>query len=123
VPTAPPKTLDYASRDRRKTVRTAGRAIAILVCMSVLLLASPFLANEFAASRFAGVRRGMTRAEVDRHLWAFSRQTNTTYNWGIRGGGEVVVSYRLLWFEKTGEIIVTFDADGTVSGMIPAFDN
>ena len=97
----------------------AARVIAILLLAIVAIAALPLAANLYAEAMYSGLRSGMTRVNVNRHLWAFASRPNTTYQ-GI-GPGYFVVRYELLWFGKAASIQVVSRADGTVCDPQPIF--
>jgi hypothetical protein len=97
------------------------RIIALLLSVPVVIVGLEFGAYQYASGKYRGLTPGMTRAEVNRHLWAFASYQNTRYQGA--GSGRIVIRYELLWFGKSGSIQVVYNADGTVLNPQPIFDN
>ena len=112
-------TLDYSPRSRG-VKRVWVSLIGLLALVLVLITSLPLAANWYASVMYSGLKPGMTRANVDRHLWAFA-SSPTAYQ-GI-GPGYFVVRYDFLWFGKSACIQVIYNPDGTVSDPQPIFDN
>jgi hypothetical protein len=100
--------------------RLVGWSIAVLSLALAFAVALPFLANAYTGVMYKGIQMGMTRAQVDRHLWAFARHTNTRS--GLAPGG-YAIDYELLGLGKQTTIVVFFRNDGTSVGLMPAFIN
>jgi hypothetical protein len=105
----------------------AARLIALALLLLALYILAWFAAHQYTSRRYAGITSwryggpGMTRAQVDRHLWAFTTRQNTQYQGA--GPGRTLVAYELLWFGKPATIQIVFEADGTVWDAQPLFDN
>lgn len=97
------------------------RWVAVVGTAVVLLAVVFFGAHAYTDWAYAGMAAGMTRAEVDRHLWEFSASVNTTYN--SLGPGETMIDYELLGLGNWTRISVIFKADGRSIHPIPMFDN
>jgi len=90
-----------------------------MLCL-LLICALPLLLNIYMAAMYSGLRPGMARAEVDRHLREFGKRSNVPYQGAA--SGQTVVRYELLWFGQSAAIQVIFDAKGTVVDPQPIFD-
>jgi hypothetical protein len=64
----------------------------------------------------------MTRAQVDRHLWGFTKGPTAPYN-AVPPGGSVVSYHAFGVSGKFAEITVVYGSDGKVADPIPIFDN
>lgn len=117
-------TLDYLPPDPKRGAerlrRAVGTAIALVLTLPLVLTMALLAANLYASWNYAGIRPGMTRAQVDRRLWAFAAARNTAYN--AMPPGHTMVTYELLRLGKSTRILVQFDPAGKVSGVVPAFD-
>ena len=67
-------TLDYALPVHRKDLRLLVRLIKVLLVAVVLVALVPLTAKLYVDAMYSGLKPGMSRASVDRHLWAFARQ-------------------------------------------------
>jgi hypothetical protein len=96
---------------------------ALLILLLILAsLASPrFIGSALAANKFPAITPGMTRAQVDRHLRAFTKFPNASYN--AMSPGESATSYQFLGLGKKAEIKVIYKPNGTVDFAIPSFSN
>lgn len=91
----------------------------MVVLIAMLCIAGlPMFIGTYVASRYQGVQIGMTQAEVDRHLWAFTRRPGQ-YNSMLPG--ESAVAYHLFGLGEQIKIII--DANGVVTSVIPSFGN
>ena len=116
------RTIGYAPLGGKEKARKAAWVVALSVLGAIALVETlPLGANLFTSIKYAGVKPGMKRADVDRHLWEFARRTNVAYS-GI-GPGQCVVRYELLWFGKWAGIQVIYNADSTVFDPQPIFDD
>jgi hypothetical protein len=120
-------TFDYARRSRGVRTQDPATLIALTLLILALYLLAWFAAHEYTARRYGGITsaryngRGMTRAQVDRHLSAFTSRQNTRYQGA--GPGRSVVRYELLRFGKSATIQIIYEPDGTVWDAQPVFDN
>ena len=84
--------IDYEPSPRKGRLRRSTRVIMWAVGLLVLGLISPFLAYVYTSAAYDGLTPGMTRTQVDRHLWAFTSHPSA---YGV-GPGESVIAYELL---------------------------
>lgn len=117
--------LNYLPPDPNRRAERRRRAAGVALA---LVLASPFLfivgllgANLYVSWSYDRIQPGMTRAQVDRRLWAFASARNTVYN--ATPPRHTMVNYELLRLGKSARIMVLFDPSGKVVDVIPAFDN
>ena len=123
---APSKVVDYASPTTGEVTARDRRLFKWFIVFPVMLAAAVFalfhVAREYTASRFQGITPGMTHAQVDARLWAFSKTRVGSYRYSPRPG-KPTVSYQLPLFGSFFGIQVVFDNDGTVLAPVPIFDN
>jgi hypothetical protein len=67
--------------------------------------------------KYHGLATGMTRAQVERRLWAFSKTPTP----GAPSAGQTDVFYELLSQGTSTKIRITYDARGIVVAMLPIF--
>lgn len=124
MPAESPHTLPYEPNSEAQPMPAYVRVVIRTAALAILLPAVYFgliiLGKVYASTRFPGVSAGMTRAQVDRHLWGFA-SAPSAYN--TMGPTDSAVAYDFLGFGKTTEIKVIYDANGVVVWAIPSFDN
>jgi hypothetical protein len=111
-------TLAYAPPPpRRRKRRVIAWLIALPPVALVMFIALGLSANLYASSKYGGLRPGITRAQAERHLWAFARHPNPRYNGA--GPGGFAIRYEFLWFGKSSSIQIVYNANGTVGDPQP----
>jgi hypothetical protein len=116
---APHNTLDYAPRSSSRVVmpRAAVWLIALLVLAFPLLIAMSLGAEAYASMKYSGLNTGMTRAQIERRLWAFSKTPNPA----AAPPGQTTVMYELLGQGTPTKIRITYDANGVAVALLPIF--
>ena len=119
----PDNALDYAprSRVRGRWVRRVTWLIVILALSPVILVAMDWGATAYAGRMYSGTRPGMTRAQIDRRLWAFTNRTSKYPAISVAPPGKSVVVYELPWFGNSTAIRITYDANGVAEELLPIF--
>lgn len=117
------KTLDYTpgTRTGLRLRRLTAHALITVLCLALFSIALTAAGNAYAAERYTGLKPGMTRAQVERHLWAFARRPFQAYQGA--GPGRFVIRYEFLRLGKNAAIQVIYNANGTVADPQPLFNN
>jgi hypothetical protein len=115
-----PSMLNYAQPCRVMPTRHQVGIVALALLVPVSVVGLPIFGNWYAWNRYPGVTAGITRAQVDRHLWSFTTSPST-YN--AMELTDLAVEYEFLGLGKWAEIKIIFDANGVVVSAIPSFNN
>jgi len=95
--------------------RAAIWLIALSVLALPLLIATSLAAEAYTSRKYSGLNTGMTRAQIDRRLWAFSKTPQPP------PPGQTIVMYELLGQGTPTMIRITYDANGVAVALLPIF--
>ena len=123
MPEVTPETIEYApaedaeSASYRRLNRIAAKVAIIFFVTSFTLFGFAYLTDKVITAKYHGIFRGMTPAQIDQHMWCFSRHpfAATSGKWPHSAG----VSYEFLGLGELTNLTVYFKRNGTVEDVIP----
>ena len=118
-----PQTIEYAAAEDAESTRyhrlnrITVKVAFVFIVASFTLIGFAWGTDAIVTAKYHGIKSGMTLAQIDKHMWCFSRHpfAATVGMWPYPAG----VSYEFLHLGKLTTITVLFKSDGTIEDVIP----